>query len=744
MAVFYKSGKLNVFISYSRADEAFADELKLGLEDKGYPVEIDKHSIRQGEEWKARLSELIARCGTVVFVLSPDSARSATCHWEVEEAHAQAKRIIPVLHRGLQEEPKGKQEDGTPWPSGTPKAPERLSLLNYPRFDQGRSFMLGRNGLVQALEDDLPWIDAHSRLATRARDWEDGERATIRLMSGADIAAAKRLVAERKPTAPPLLPVQLAFIQASEAHEATQTSNRERELEERERLLRTVLARTRLGLAVSALLTVVALAAGAWAWNRTIIAGDALLLESQQQATIAQNAEADAVKRRRDAERSKSASLANVAITKIAEGDATTAALLAIEAIPENPNNITGEYSYKAPEALYLAFQSLGPDLAILPHRGYTSTTEFSRDGQRILTASGDKTLATWDAKTGRKISVMTGHTDAVAGAYFFGDDSKVVSFSGDGTVRFWETGTGLLLKTFSGGATRVEKLKTFANKIAWLAYSIASDNSSSHFDLWLFDATDLSSSPVVLGQGRFEQFSFSEDGSRLIAHSNGSVTTYSTIDGKIKQKCDLDKDISIRNIAFSLDNNVAIASTDGRLAGQIKRFNLMNCMILSTTQLPTLPGTYSYAELVTPSLDGYRFLVVSGAVIFQYDDHAASLVGTPMVVSDKLTPPNGIMRTAVNLKAGLVAAAYIDGHTRLWDIDTGKMTEKFIGDVAPLRANRSYFVDISPDGRSVVAASEDGTAKLWRVNSKAKVAKVHPFHSLSDIGYANFFFFNL
>ena len=73
MATERRGEQLKVFISSSRADKAFADELRLGLEDKGYAVEIDKHSIRQGEEWKARLSKLIADSDTVVFVLSPDS-----------------------------------------------------------------------------------------------------------------------------------------------------------------------------------------------------------------------------------------------------------------------------------------------------------------------------------------------------------------------------------------------------------------------------------------------------------------------------------------------------------------------------------------------------------------------------------------------------------------------------------------------------------------------------------------------
>jgi hypothetical protein len=240
-----KTDKLNVFISYSRADEPFADELRLGLEDRGYVVEIDKHSIRQGEEWKSRLGKLIAASDTVVFVLSPDSARSPICRWEVEEAYAQAKRIVPVLHRSLSEPPKGRQPDGSLWPEGPAEAPPRLSLLNYPRFDEGRSFMAGLRGLVQALESDLAWIEAHSRLAIRARDWDEGGRAVNRLMSGADIAAAKALVETRKSSAPPMLPVQIDFIQASEAFEAAQRSERERDLEERNRLAEEALKQSR-------------------------------------------------------------------------------------------------------------------------------------------------------------------------------------------------------------------------------------------------------------------------------------------------------------------------------------------------------------------------------------------------------------------------------------------------------------------------------------------------------------------
>ena len=125
--------KLKVFISYSRADMGFADEIVDGLDfDGGFEVSIDRESIIEGEDWKKRLGALIADADTIVFVLSPDSAQSDICAWEVEEAHRLSKRILPALWR----------------PVGKTPVPAKLAALNYVRFDPNevgrpRSFMAG-------------------------------------------------------------------------------------------------------------------------------------------------------------------------------------------------------------------------------------------------------------------------------------------------------------------------------------------------------------------------------------------------------------------------------------------------------------------------------------------------------------------------------------------------------------------------------------------------------------------------
>jgi hypothetical protein len=95
-------GKLRVFISYSRDDLDFADQLDAALNAYGFECVIDRHGISGGEDWKLRLGNLISEADTVVFVLSPTSARSEICGWEVEEAARLGKRILPVNCRPLE------------------------------------------------------------------------------------------------------------------------------------------------------------------------------------------------------------------------------------------------------------------------------------------------------------------------------------------------------------------------------------------------------------------------------------------------------------------------------------------------------------------------------------------------------------------------------------------------------------------------------------------------------------------
>jgi TIR domain len=92
-----------VFISYSRKDEDFAQELLGGLQIIGFDPFLDKHDIAPGEDWEARLGRLIEAADTVVFVISPDAVASERCAWEVERTEALKKRLLPIVFRHVEE-----------------------------------------------------------------------------------------------------------------------------------------------------------------------------------------------------------------------------------------------------------------------------------------------------------------------------------------------------------------------------------------------------------------------------------------------------------------------------------------------------------------------------------------------------------------------------------------------------------------------------------------------------------------
>ena len=74
--------RIKVFVSYSRADKAFANDLVLGLAACGFAPYIDRQDIAAGEDWEKRLEGLIAEADSVVYIVSPDSLASDHCGQE--------------------------------------------------------------------------------------------------------------------------------------------------------------------------------------------------------------------------------------------------------------------------------------------------------------------------------------------------------------------------------------------------------------------------------------------------------------------------------------------------------------------------------------------------------------------------------------------------------------------------------------------------------------------------------------
>ena len=75
-------------------------------------------------------------------------------------------------------------------------------------------------------------------------------------------------------------------------------------------------------------------------------------------------------------------------------------------------------------------------------HDGAVTSAAFSPDGQRVVTASADKTARIWNTTTGALLTELKGHGDWVESAAFSPDGGRIVTASDDSTARVWDIST--------------------------------------------------------------------------------------------------------------------------------------------------------------------------------------------------------------------------------------------------------------------------------------------------------------
>jgi hypothetical protein len=284
---------LKVFLSYSRKDLDVADQLVPALGVLGHVVNIDREGIFGAENWEARLGQMILEADTIVFLLTPASAESQACHWEVDQALARRKRIIPVIAK----------------PLGTAKPHDALRDLNYVYFFPDPSvptagWGTGLARLHATLTVDIEWIREHTHLAEMAARWQAEGQTDDLLVRGSELTHLQKWREGRPANVPELTTSQRGFLEASEQAEALRQNRERQQLEdiriaqaakaealaatekaqgEREHALKTVVRRTIAGIVTAGVLSVAVGTAGFIAYQNGEKARTALLKIQDEQ-----------------------------------------------------------------------------------------------------------------------------------------------------------------------------------------------------------------------------------------------------------------------------------------------------------------------------------------------------------------------------------------------------------------------------------------------------------------------------
>jgi WD40 repeat protein len=114
------------------------------------------------------------------------------------------------------------------------------------------------------------------------------------------------------------------------------------------------------------------------------------------------------------------------------------ALLLAIEGAKRWPGGHAGT-------TMQAALDACREERTLLGHQDEVISAVFSPDGQRVLTASHDRTARIWDTASGKEIARLTGHQAPVAAATYDNKGRRVLTVAGapDHTARLWDAERG-------------------------------------------------------------------------------------------------------------------------------------------------------------------------------------------------------------------------------------------------------------------------------------------------------------
>jgi WD40 repeat protein/serine/threonine protein kinase len=312
----------------------------------------------------------------------------------------------------------------------------------------------------------------------------------------------------------------------------------------------------------------------------------------------------------------------------------------------------------------------------------------FSPDGKRILTASSDRTVAQWDAESGREMtSLALGHASAVTSLALSPDGHRALTTCEDGRVRLWDVDKAQQLGEFGWPS----------EKITSVAFSPEGASA-------VTTSTVLSQPSKAVAGGR--------QAMRAAADALSSIRVW---DLKTLKQLPGPSGADAPFHQFRESSALAwetIYSPDGASLLTVigNEVRLINTRTHDETMSFIPQGAVASARF---SPDGRRVVTSS------WDNTARvwNIIGPRAEI--KLVGHAGYVNDAVFSPGDgrFVATAGRDNRAILWDSGTGKLIARFDGEDGHHGAVTSVAFDAG--SQRLVTASQDRTAKIWDVKTR-------------------------
>jgi WD40 repeat protein/tetratricopeptide (TPR) repeat protein len=363
---------------------------------------------------------------------------------------------------------------------------------------------------------------------------------------------------------------------------------------------------------------------------------------------------------------------------------------LSIAAIPETRYRVLTELS----QAVY----GVTEHNRLEGHTDGVTSVSFSPDGQRIASASKDKTIKLWDLKNRQDVKTFVQHTDAVTSVSFSPDGQVIASASKDKTVKLWNL-DGTLLKDLKHNQSVINVIFSPNGKM------LAAASEDNTVKIWTHEGSRFQN---LNHQDSLVSIVFSPDSKMIATASKDDIITLWDIDGnKLKEI----NNYGAINLRFSHDGKMIIATNKN---GRIKFYD-HNGILLKNSQLTV---DYSPADFTTASFSSDGIQQASVA-ISPYDKSQGNKVylsrNDSSNIGESLTGHSEkINYLSFSHDGKVLASASDDKSIRLWNIDNN--SNKFsIG-----ARNSLSDVRFSPDGKAIITTDSDHhQVKLWNSDGK-------------------------
>lgn len=399
-------------------------------------------------------------------------------------------------------------------------------------------------------------------------------------------------------------------------------------------------------------------------------------------------------------------------------------------------------------------------------HADAVLSARFSRSGDQVVTASRDRTAKIWDANRGEPLCELSeGHEFLASSAVFFADGRRMLTAAGDNTVRLWDVAGGAELLCLEG--TGRDGALALSHNERWILTG-STDGSAQLFEISGKVLQRLAPGGGAAAAGAVTAVAFAPNDDLLLigdAHGRCQVWAREGENGPWTRRFlrqNHSRRIAAaaflpggrRALTASLDNTVAqwdletgeeittgvlkhpgpvtsmAVLPDGKQAlttcddGRLRLWNLDKAAVVGE-----MAGGDKALHHVAVSCDGNRALTTNTVdrIVRLWDLQARREIahpGRPGAAMLDFSIVGGLVWNAVFTPDGARILSVGGNDARIWEIGSDRELMSFSphGAVA--------WAEFSPDGRLVVTASWDNSAKIWDAKTGQSVRKLSGGHT--------------